>query len=115
MSIAPRAEKCTSPSSCRDGQSKFGQYSMPRSSPATSSVSRVAQRGGDIWFWRILRIASIRHRTDHLRDDVARPLHLHDVAFTQILSRDEVEVVQRRHLNRRAAYFHRLEDGEWVH
>jgi hypothetical protein len=38
MSIAFRDAKCTSPSSCRAGHPKLGQYSIPRSSPGTSGV-----------------------------------------------------------------------------
>ena len=50
-----------------------------------------------------------------LRDDLARALHDHPVAFHQPLRADVVFVVQRSLLHGRAGYVHRLQDRIGVH
>ena len=57
----------------------------------------------------MLRVALVRNGSDDLRNDFACTLDLHDVADAQILSRDEIEVVQRRELDLRPADLYRVE------
>jgi len=54
--------------------------------------------------------AALGERRENLRDHVARALHLHEVADAQILLVNQLLIVQRRELHRRAADLHRLED-----
>ena len=42
----------------------------------------------------VLRVATVGHWPDHLRDDFTSTFDLHDVAFAKILAADEIEVVQ---------------------
>src|SRR5688572_24137036 len=59
--------------------------------------------------------ALIGHRTDDLRNDVAGALHLHSLARTNVLSIDEIVVVERRELDHRAADLDRREHGVRIH
>src|SRR3954468_11829007 len=62
----------------------------------------------------IVRVAALRDRPDHLRDDLARALHLHPVSRAEVLFPDQIEVVQGRELHRRTADLHRLEHRERI-
>ncbi len=54
----------------------------------------------------------LQHRTEDLRDHVARALHDHGVADAHVLARDLVLVVQRGARNQHAADIHRLQIGD---
>src|SRR3954470_883569 len=62
----------------------------------------------------IIRVAPLRDRPDHLRDDLARTLHLHPVARAEVLLPDQIEVVQGRQLHRRTANLHWLQHRERI-
>src|SRR4051812_11400845 len=73
-----------------------------------------AVRGDPHFLWRIIRIAPIGNWADDLGNDFTGALYLHPVARPQILLADQIEVVERRQLDRRSADLHRLQHREWV-
>ena len=70
--------------------------------------------GGGHLPWLQVAGAFLRNRPDHLRNDFARTLYLHDVADSQVLFLDESLVMQRRELDGRAPDLDRLEHRERI-
>ncbi len=96
----------------RDGHARFGQRCMTSPSGFTISVPQSGHLAGMRKRRRSLRVR--QHRPDDLRDHVARALHDHRVALTDVLAVDVVLVVKRRVRDRHAADLHRLELGPGI-
>ena len=98
MSIAPRETKCLSSCQRAPGQSRFGQFVNTAPSGLTVGVSQNGQRaGGRGGGGRSGLLDDVRRRRDDLRDHVAGAQHDHLVARAQVLAREVLLVVQRRH------------------
>src|SRR2546423_3624737 len=82
--------------------------------PLHTRLADGAVSGGANFFRRIVRVSTFGYRPDDLWNDFAGAFHLHPVSRPKIRFPDEIEVVQRRQLYRRAADPHRLEYREWV-
>ena len=110
MFIALRDAKCSRLRRSRAGHDVFSQrQTTSSSSRAERAAARAARRRHHPGL-RVRR-AQAEDRRDDARDDVARLLDDDRVPFAEILARDVLGVVQRRHRDRRSGDEHRLEHG----
>ena len=111
MFIADREAKCSRPRCSLAGHEVFSQRQTASSSARWSAAPHRGHSLGICHGSRIRRPPA-QDRADDARDDVARLLDQDPVAFADVLPRDVVGVVQRRHRDGRAGDEHRLEHGE---
>ena len=111
MFIAPRDAKCSSPRCSFAGHDVFSQRQT--ASPSSRTQLTAAARAGRRHHPRLaVRRPPAEHRPDDSRDDIAGLLDDDPVAFADVLAREVVGVVQRRHRDRRAGQEHRFEHRE---
>ena len=116
MSIAPRETKCLSSCHARPGQTGFGHFVNTASSGLIVFVPQNGHFAGGRGRRRAaLLLDDVRRRRDDLRDHVAGAQHDHLLARPDVLAREVLLVVQRRHADAHAADDHRLEHGVGAH
>ena len=114
MFMADREAKCSRPRCSLAGHDVFSQRQTASPSARCSAAPQRGHVGRHHPRLRVRRPPA-QHRADDARDDVAGLLDDHPVAFADVLARDVVGVVQRRHRDRRAGEEHRLEHRERRH
>src|SRR5437899_9000028 len=60
----------------------------------------------------LLAVATLAHRSEHLRDHLAGTRDFHPIALANVLRFDQVEVVERGGGDRDTPDFHGLEHGD---